>query len=152
MKKIELNSVGRSVLIILIWLLSFTVVTNAATITGTTFIGAFAFYVGALFLAFFYFKDEELMKNAKKSLIVVVIFAILFIAIQCYTDILIAINVDVFKGAEKTIAYKTADVLNGIAIIFRNVVMVFCLLKVVLNTFSSNNNTKALEQKQDESE
>lgn len=141
MKKIELNEIGRVVMIILIWLLSFTVVTNAATITGTAFIGAFTFYVGALFLTFFYFKDERLMKNAKMSLIVVVVFAIAFIAIQCYTEILVAFNVDQLNDkGDVTAAYKIADILNGIVVIFKNVVMVICLLVTVLNALRTGDN------------
>lgn len=143
MKKIELTDLLRVVLIILTWLLTFTVVTQTGTISngGVGLIGSFAFYLGILYLCFVYFKDAKLMKNAKMSLVVVVFFVVVFLGVQCYADILDAFNVNAINGeGSRTVAYRIYDVLLGIYNIGRNVITGLCLLVAILNAFRTGEN------------
>ena len=86
MKKIELNAPLRFVLIVLIWLLTFTVVNLTGTLNngGAGLIGTLLLYAGALFLAFCYFNDCALKKACKLSLTVMVILVACYLAVQCY--------------------------------------------------------------------
>lgn len=136
MKKIELNAPLRFILVILIWLLTFTVVNvEGATLNnfGAGLIGTLVFYVGALFLAFVYFNDCQLKKACKLSLVVVVILTVCNLATDCYGYILDAFEVQA-EGA-----YKVKSVFDNIYLIGRNVVMgVFLILALVQSLMAEN--------------
>ena len=130
MKKIELNAPLRFVLVILIWLLTFTVVNLTGTLNngGAGLIGTLVLYVGALYLSFVYFNDCSLKKACKLSLIVMVIVICCYLVIQCYGYILTAFRIN------NETAYKIQDALNGIFNIGRNLTIAICLLITLVKT------------------
>lgn len=111
MKKIELNNLGRKVLKVLTWLLTVSVVSTLG-ILGTGWFGALTFYLGMLFLAFVYFKDEDLQNTIKNALVVAVIFVVISLAINVYSDALVAFDVEKFNGVELAAPYKFVDILE----------------------------------------
>ena len=129
MKKIELNAPLRFVLIVLIWLLTFTVVNIAGTVNngGAGLIGTLVIYVGALYLSFVYFNDCALKKACKLSLLVMVILVIAYLVIQCYGYIL-----DVFEVTNRT-ALRIENALGNVYLIGRNVTMAVFLLITIIN-------------------
>lgn len=108
MKKIELNNMGRKVLVVLTWLITLSVVATLG-ISGAGFFGSLTFYALILFLAFVYFNDEKLQKTVKKSLIVAFIFVLVFFAIETYSSIL-----NIFEVTSRN-AYRVAEILNLVA-------------------------------------
>lgn len=108
MKKIELNNMGRKVLVVLTWLITLSVVATLG-ISGSGFFGSLTFYAGILFLAFVYFNDEKLQKTVKKSLIVAFIFVLVFFAIETYSSIL-----NIFAVTSRN-AYRVAEILSLVA-------------------------------------
>ena len=124
MKKIELNAPLRFVLIVLTWLLTFTVVNLTATLSngGAGLIGTLVLYAGMLFLAFCYFNDCALKKACKLSLLVVVILACCYLVIQCYQYILLA-----FEVTNRN-AIKVNTILTNLFTVGRNVTMAVCLI------------------------
>ena len=134
MKKIELNAPLRFVLIVLIWLLTFTVVNLTGTLNngGVGLIGTLVLYVGALFLAFYYFNDCALKKAAKTSLVVMVVIAIAYMFVQCYGYALQAFQIT------NNDAIKVNTALNGIFNIARNVTLGICLIMTLVNASKEN--------------
>ena len=132
MKKIELNAPLRFVLIVLIWLLTFTVVNIAGTVNngGAGLIGTLVIYVGALYLSFVYFNDCALKKACKLSLLVMVILVIAYLVIQCYGYIL-----DVFEVTNRT-ALRIENALGNVYLIGRNVTMAVFLLITIIKALS----------------
>lgn len=124
MKKIELNAPLRFVLIVLIWLLTFTVVNLTGTLNngGAGLIGTLLLYAGALFLAFCYFDDCALKKACKLSLTVMVILVACYLAVQCYGYALSA-----FEITSKD-AIKVNTILSNVFLIGRNLTMAICLI------------------------
>ena len=158
MKKIELNAPLRFILIILIWLLTFTVV-NIAGAPGTLnnggagLIGTLVLYLGALFLAFCYFNDCALKKAAKSSLIVMVILAVAYLIVQCYGYALDAFQIN------NTTAGKVEVALGGIYMIGKNITLAVCLIFTLVNASNAANasdeecsckKTKEVETKKEE--
>ena len=129
MKKIELNAPLRFVLIVLIWLLTFTVVNLTGTLNngGVGLIGTLVLYAGTLFLAFCYFNDCALKRAARSSLIVMVIVAVAYMFVQCYGYAL-----DAFQITNND-AHKINTALNGIFMIGRNVTLGICLILTLVN-------------------
>ena len=130
MKKIELTAPLRFVLVILIWLLTFTVVNLTGTLNngGAGLIGTLVLYVGTLYLAFVYFNDCQLKKACKLSLLVMVIIIMAYLFIQCYQYFLTA-----FEIGGRGVA-KSVTIINGIFNIGKNVAMIVFLLLAVLQT------------------
>ena len=124
MKKIELNAPLRFVLVILIWLLTFTVVNLAGTLNnvGSGLIGTLVIYGGVLFLAFGYFNDCALKKACKFSLLVMVILVVCYLLVQSYGYILSA-----FEITNKN-AIKANTVITNVYLVARNVAMAVCLI------------------------
>ena len=124
MKKIELNAPLRFVLIILTWLLTFTVVNLTATLNngGIGLIGTLVLYAGMLFLSFCYFNDCALKKACKLSLLVVVILACCYLVIQCYQYILLAFEIN------NRNAVKVNTILTNLYTVGRNVTIAVCLI------------------------
>lgn len=118
MKKIELNNLGRKVLVVLTWLITLSVVASLG-ISGAGFFGSLTFYVGILFLAFVYFNDEKLQNTVKKSLIVAFIFVLVFFGLELIESIFDLIGIsssipytilDVAKLAAKTAKYTVVAI------------------------------------------
>ena len=128
MKKIELSAPLRFVLIILIWLLTFTVVNLTATLSngGVGLIGTLVLYVGALYLAFCYFNDCALKKACKLSLLVVVVITICYLVIQCYDYVLAA-----FEITNKN-AIKARTIVSNLFLVGRNLTMAICLIVTIV--------------------
>ena len=124
MKKIELNTPLKFVLIILTWLLTFTVVNLGASLNngGAGLIGTLVLYVGLLYLAFGYFNDCDLKKACKVSLIVMVVLICCNLFIQCYGYFL-----EMFEITNNT-AIKVQTKLSDAFVIGRNVVIIVFLL------------------------
>ena len=128
MKKIELNAPLRFVLVILIWLLTFTVVNLTGTLNngGAGLIGTLVLYVGALYLAFVYFNDCGLKKAVKLSLLVMIILICVSLLIQCYGYFLQTFSIN-NSGALKANTYIT-----GLFNIGKNItIIVFLLINIV---------------------
>lgn len=132
MKKIELNAPLRFVLIVLIWLLTFTVVNIAGTVNngGAGLIGTLVIYIGALYLSFVYFNDCALKKACKLSLLVMVILVMCYLVIQCYGYIL-----DTFEVTNRT-ALRIENALGNVFLIGRNVTMAVFLLITIIKALS----------------
>lgn len=130
MKKIELNAPLRFVLIILIWLLTFTIVNLTGTLNngGAGLIGTLVLYAGALFLAFCYFDDCGLKKACKLSLLVMVILVCCYLIIQSYGYVIAAFDIN----NETVIKINTA--LTNIFLIGRNITMALCLIVALVNS------------------
>ena len=124
MKKIELNAPLRFVLVILIWLLTFTVVNLTGTLNngGAGLIGTLVLYAGVLFLAFGYFNDCALKKACKFSLLVMVILVVCYLLVQSYGYILSA-----FEITNKN-AVKANTIISNVYLVGRNVAMAICLI------------------------
>ena len=124
MKKIELNTPLKFVLIILTWLLTFTVVNLTATLNngGVGLIGTLVLYVGLLYLAFGYFNDCDLKKACKTSLIVMVVLICVNLFIQCYGYFLSLCEIN------SSTAFKIQAKLSDLFLIGKNVVIIVFLL------------------------
>ena len=133
MKKIELNAPLRFVLVILIWLLTFTVVNFTGTLAngGAGLIGTLVLYVGALYLAFVYFNDCALKKACKLSLIVMSILIVCTLVIQCY-----GYTITLIDNPNKAII-KTGEVLNVVLQVGRNLTLAICLLVTLITTLNA---------------
>ena len=134
MKKIELNAPLRFVLIVLIWLLTFTVVNLTGTLNngGVGLIGTLLIYVGALYLSFVYFNDCALKKACKLSLLVMVILAIAYLAIQCYGYVL-----DAFEVTNRT-ALRIENSLNSIYLLGKNITIIVFLLITIITSLNAD--------------
>lgn len=134
MKKIEISAPLRFVLIILIWLLTFTVVNVGAALNngGVGLIGTLVLYAGALFLAFVYFNDCALKRACKLSLIVMVILTVCYLGTQCYGYMLDAFDVEA-EGAR-----KAENAIENLYFIGRNVTMAVFLIINLVQSLSSN--------------
>lgn len=149
MKKIELNAPLRFVLIILTWLLTFTVVSMTATLSngGSGLIGTLVIYGAMLFLSFCYFDDCALKKASKTSLLVVVIIAICYLIVQCYGYALVAFKI---HNAD-AVNFQTQ--LNNIFNIARNIVMavflIIALVQAANGTCDCNKETCCKEDKKE---
>ena len=134
MKKIELNAPLRFVLIVLIWLLTFTVVNLTGTLNngGVGLIGTLLIYVGALYLSFVYFNDCALKKACKLSLLVMVILAIAYLAIQCYGYIL-----DAFEINNRT-ALRIENSLGSIYLLGKNITIIVFLLITIITSLNAD--------------
>ena len=133
MKKIELNTPLKFVLIVLTWLLTFTVVNLTGSLNngGAGLIGTLVLYVGLLYLAFGYFNDCDLKKACKLSLTVMVILVCINLFINCYGYFL-----DLCEITDRN-AVKVQAKLNDIFMIGKNIVIiVFLIISMVtsLNT------------------
>lgn len=128
MKKIELTAPLRFVLVILIWLLTFTVINLTGTLNngGAGLIGTLVLYVGALYLAFVYFNDCKLKKACKLSLLVMVILICVSLFIQCYGYLIQTFEIN-NNGVLKSYNY-----INGLFNMGRNItIIVFLLINLV---------------------
>ena len=134
MKKIELTTPLRFVLVILIWLLTFTVVTVTGTLAnpGAGLIGTLILYVGALYLSFSYFNDCQLKKACKLSLLVMVIIVMFYLFVQCFGQFITLCELE-----RNEIMTKTYDKLNAIFAIGKNVALVVFLILAMVQTLSA---------------
>lgn len=151
MKKIELNTALKFVLIILTWLLTFTVVNLSATLnnSGSGLIGTLVIYAGLLFLAFSYFNDADLQCNVKYSLLVIVICAIGNLFVSCY-----GYAIQYFDITNET-ALKIGQYITGIYNILKNITLGVFLILALLSKFNAtkeNNETKEIEAKEETKE
>ena len=127
MKKIQLNAPLRFVLIILTWLLTFTVVNLTGSLSngGVGLIGTLVLYVGLLYLSFVYFDDCELKKAAKFALIVMVILIAINLVTQCYGYCLTAFQVDQVKHPK---LYKAVTSIEAMKQVVLNLTIAICLI------------------------
>ncbi len=134
MKKVELTSGIKFVLIVLTWLLTFTVTNVTTLVSGAgSLIGALAFYALVLFADFVYFKDCCLQKHAKMSLVAVVILIACKLVVSCYNAGVEYLVID----ASAKLLEKLNDVkkiLNGLVIIGTNVAVIVCLIMVLVKS------------------
>ena len=137
MKKIELNAPLRFVLIILTWLLTFTVVNLAGALNngGAGLIGTLVLYVGLLYLEFVYFDDCELKKAAKFALVVMVILIAINLISQCYGYCLTTFQVDQIKHPK---LYKAVDSINGMKNIICNLTIAICLIVNLITALNAS--------------
>ncbi len=124
MKKIELNAPLRFILVILIWLLTFTVVNLAGALNngGAGLIGTLVLYIGVLYLAFCYFNDCALKKACRFSLITMAILVVVNLFISSYEYIIRAFEIT------NESAIKVNTIITNLFYIGRNVTMALCLL------------------------
>ena len=145
MKKIELNAPLRFVLVILIWLLTFTVVNLTGTLNngGAGLIGTLVLYVGTLYLAFVYFNDCQLKKACKVSLLVMVIIIMCYLFVQAYQYFLTA-----FEISGQGVA-KSVTIMTGLFNLGKIIVMIVFLLLAVIQTLGGCNNEECCCKKED---
>ena len=131
MKKIELTAPLRFVLVILIWLLTFTVVNLTGTLSngGAGLIGTLVLYVGALYLSFSYFNDCQLKKACKLSLLVMVIIVMFYLFVQCFGQF-----INLCELNNNNIMNKIYAKLNDIFLIGKNVALIVFLILAMVQT------------------
>lgn len=144
MKKIELNNMGRKVLVVLTWLITLSVVATLG-ISGSGFFGSLTFYAGILFLAFVYFNDEKLQKTVKKSLIVAFIFVLVFFAIETYSSIL-----NIFAVTSRN-AYRVAEILSLVAKFAKYTIVGIFVLAELFDFGGCKDSKEAIENKEQSS-
>ena len=149
MKKIELTAPLRFVLVILIWLLTFTVVNLTGTLNngGAGLIGTLVLYVGALYLSFSYFNDCQLKKACKVSLLVMVIIVMFYLFVQCFGQF-----INLCELGNNEIMNKIYVKLNDIFLIGKNVALIVFLILAIVQTICACDDKKCCCKKEETKE